>query len=144
MSNKAIRGFTLIEVMIVVAIVGLLAGVALPSYTEYVKRGKRAEARAEVLRSEGWLERFYTENNRYANNAANNANSGFTDRFANVPSTGSANYTIALVVTASTYTVTATPVNSMAGDPCGAYVKTSVGTLTAPNASANSAAKCLK
>ena len=50
-------GFTLIEVMIVVAILGLLSTIAFPSYQSYVARGKRAEARAEVLKAEGWLER---------------------------------------------------------------------------------------
>lgn len=137
-------GFTLIEVMIVVAVIGVLAAIALPSYSEYVNRGKRAEARAEVLKGEGWLERFYSENNRYANNATNDDNTAFTARFSSVPSSGTANYNVTLAVTASTYTITATPVNSMAGDMCGAYVKTNTGSLDVPSASAGDAPKCLR
>jgi type IV pilus assembly protein PilE len=128
--NKKVAGFTLIELMITVAIVGILAAVALPSYNEYIRRGKRAEARAEVLRADGWMERYFTENNRYSNNVANNANSVFATRFGTVPASGTANYTVTLnAVTATTYTITAAPTGSMTGDICGSYTKNNTGTL---------------
>lgn len=128
--NKKVAGFTLIELMITVAIVGILAAVALPSYNEYIRRGKRAEARAEVLRADGWLERYFTENNRYSNNAANTANSVFATRFSNIPASGTANYIVVLTaVTATSYTITATPTGTMTGDVCGSYTKTNIGSL---------------
>ena len=50
-------GFTLIELMIVLAIVGILSAIAFPSYTKYVAKGKRAEARAALLESAQYMER---------------------------------------------------------------------------------------
>lgn len=58
--RKNAKGFTLIEVMIVVAIISILAAVALPSYREYVKESNRSEAMAELSRIMGLQERYYT------------------------------------------------------------------------------------
>lgn len=59
------KGFTLIEVMIVVAIVGILAAIAYPSYDEYVKRGNRAEGQALLTDAAARQERFYSQNYKY-------------------------------------------------------------------------------
>lgn len=144
MTKQKIRGFTLIELMITVAIIGVLAAIAVPSYNQYIARGKRAEARAEVLRAEGWLERFNTENNIYASNPpTNNTNAGFSTRFTVIPTTGTPNYTLSLVVTATAYTVTATRMNAMTSDGCGDYVKTNFGSITTSGATLD-ASKCLR
>lgn len=66
MTQRNNRGFTLIELMIVVAIIGLLAGIGYPSYTEYVMRGKRSEARSGLLDAGAKLERYYSDNAQYA------------------------------------------------------------------------------
>lgn len=60
-----IRGFTLIEVMIVVAIVAILAAIAMPSYQEYLRKGKRAEARAALMELMQQQERYATQRNTY-------------------------------------------------------------------------------
>ena len=60
-------GFTLIELMIAVAIVGVLAAIAYPSYIEYVKKGRRAELMVQMLKTRQLMERYYTENRTYPN-----------------------------------------------------------------------------
>lgn len=62
MKNK---GFSLIELMIVVAIVGIITAVALPSYTSYITRSKRTECRAAVMQVLQQQERYYTQQNVY-------------------------------------------------------------------------------
>ena len=70
------RGFTLIELMIVVAVVGILAAVAYPSYQEYVRKAKRAEGRTALLELLQQQERYMTQNNSYK---------AFSDGDATVP-----------------------------------------------------------
>jgi type IV pilus assembly protein PilE len=142
MKLRKIRGFTLIEVMIVVAIVAILAAVALPSYRDSVAKSKRAEGKAAILNAEGWLERFNTDNNRYDNPAGGGSNTLFGAKFSQVPATGSANYNITVTATASAYTITLTTTGSMTGDYCGSYLKTNSGTLSTTTAGVVS--RCLR
>lgn len=134
-TEKAIKkttGFTLIELMIVIAVIGILAAIALPAYNQYIARGKRAEARVAILQAEGWLERFYTENNRYT--TAVDTNTTFNSRFSSIPSSGAANYSITLVVSTESFTITTAPLGPMAGDKCGTYLKSSAGSLSVTSA----------
>lgn len=62
---KSNRGFTLIELMIVVVIIAILAGIAYPSYDEYVKRGNRTEGQALLSEAAATQERYFSQNNTY-------------------------------------------------------------------------------
>ena len=95
------QGFTLIEVMITVAVVAILTAVALPSYNEYVRRGQRAEARAALLQAAQFMERVRTERNSYRpGGAAPTLPTGM----AQVPPQGATRYAIQLQAnTATTY-----------------------------------------
>jgi type IV pilus assembly protein PilE len=65
------RGFTLLEVMIVVAIVGILAAIALPNYSDSVKRSKIIEATQRLSEGRVKLEQFYLDNRKYTGGCAN-------------------------------------------------------------------------
>lgn len=64
-NNKSLQGFTLIELMIVVAIIGVLASVALPAYRQYSVRTHRADAEKTLLEVTQYLERYFTEVGSY-------------------------------------------------------------------------------
>lgn len=121
------RGFTLIELMIVVAVVAILSSIALPSYQEYVRRGYRAEARTALLQAAQWMERAATANGTYPLTAA------FPSSLTTIQS---ARYTIALASPTGniaadngrTYTLTATPAGGQVGDKCGNYTLTHAST----------------
>lgn len=108
------RGFTLIELVTVMAIVGILTAIALPNYWAYIARSNRSEARSQLLIAANWVERWRTQQGSYAGAA-------LPPSLIQSPAQGPAKYNIALpVLTAITYTITATPVvgGPMATDVC--------------------------
>ena len=73
MNNK---GFTLIELMVVVAIIGVLGAIGYPSYDSYMKKSRRSDAKVALQKMADRQERFYLQNNTYTNNAANAGSTG--------------------------------------------------------------------
>lgn len=96
----AVAGFTLIEVMIAVAIVAILAAVALPAYQDYVRRGNIPEAAAALGQGRIAMEQWFQDNRTYEG--------------ATCPGNGK-HFGLACATTATTFTITATGAGSMAG-----------------------------
>lgn len=107
---KSSRGFTLIEIMITVTIIGILAAVALPAYQNYVLRAGRTEGQAALMDISARLEQYYLGNKTYTTDIAGNLNTNTT--------TESNRYTIAVAgcPIATCYLITATAVNTQAAD----------------------------
>lgn len=120
--NNNHRGFTLIEVMIVVAIVGILTAIALPSYNEYIRRGHRTEARASLLQMAQWMERAATANGVYPT-----ASDSASAVVAALSGAQKDRYAVTLASTTSTFTVTAAPKGAQTGDKCGSYTLSQAG-----------------
>jgi len=112
--RRSNRGFTLIEIMIVIAIIGIVITIGYPSLTEYVKKGRRAEVAGLLSEQAQILERFYSKSNVYT---------GVTGL-----STGNDYYTITPTVADQTFLLTATrKAGSMATDKCGDFTINNTG-----------------
>jgi type IV pilus assembly protein PilE len=123
------RAFTLIELMITVAIVGILAAIAYPNYTQYVQRGYRAEGIAMLNDAVARMERYYAQNNTYA--VPNAAAIGFTTA---TMTTSSGKYVLSYPTstppTATTYILQVAPQGTQAKDTCGTLSIDQAGTRT--------------
>ncbi|MFK3799916.1 type IV pilin protein [Pseudomonas sp. NPDC088444] len=113
------RGFTLIELTVTVAIIAILATVAYPAYTKYVLRGYRSEGLSMLNDAVARMERYYAQNNSYAN--ATLQSIGLSTTSVSSINSATGRYTLSLTPspTATTYTVLATAANAQTSDACG-------------------------
>ncbi len=125
-SRRGGRGFTLVEMMVVIAIVAILTAVALPSYNKHLQRSARVNAEAILTQSTQLMERYYTANNTYLGGPLMSAVSP-------IGATGTAvKYNISFVAppTATAYTVQAVPFSSQASDACATLTLSGTGAQT--------------
>ena len=111
--SKVQRGFTLIELMIVVAVVAILAALAYPAYNDQVRKSRRAQAKANLVEYAQSAERHFTVNNTYV---------GFSAPSGNTPY-----YTVGTTVAAGTFTLTAIATGDQLNDRCGNLAITNTG-----------------
>lgn len=127
---KTQKAFTLIELMVTVAIVGILAGIAYPSYQDSVMKSRRADAKGALLGFANAMERRFTETNSYLGAGAAGGNTGTPTIFsATSPVDGGTPYYNLTInaATASTYTLNAAPTGVQANDKCGTLSLTQTG-----------------
>jgi len=132
--KKNNKGFTLVELMIVIAILGILGSVAYPSYLSHVKKANRADGIDSLLALAGRMEEYYMNNDTYVGATVNAAGTGTVGS----NKTSDDLYTLSITsATAIAYSLAATP---KAGDPdCGNLTLDSLGQK---GVSAGSVAAC--
>lgn len=118
-SNKKVRiaGFSLIELMVSIAIIAIISSIAYPSYMSYIRKSRRAEAISNLLQMQNLLEEYYSQNNSYPNLIT--AVPGITTTTSNY------NYTYTPgTVPITTYTLTATATSASQVKDTGCTVMT--------------------
>lgn len=111
---KAQKGFSLVELMVVVVIIGILASVALPAYQDYVTRSKIPDATSALAAKRVAMEQYYQDNRTYVGGPGCTADTT-TSKYFSFACTAAAPYTLSVAPTALAYTIQAVGTGSMAG-----------------------------
>jgi len=139
MENKINKGFTLIELMIVVAVIGILAGIAYPSYQDYIIRAKRGDAKAAILTVQLAQEKYRANNTTYGTMAQLDPLETISGNYVSADE----NYTVTVSGnTATAFVITATPRSPFADADCGNLVLTVAAATETKSASAGTKALC--
>ena len=129
--NKVNKGFTLIELMIVIAIIGILASVGYPAYTSAVKKANRADAIDSLMSLSARMEEYYLNNDSYAGATINATGTGTVGS----NKTSDDLYTLSITAaTAFAYTIVATPKSTDA--ECTTLIYNSLGVKSATGTNA--------
>lgn len=113
------RGFTLLELVIVVAIIGILAAIAIPQYVQYVNRTHRVDAESALVTLSQRMEQSYARNYTYKGLAAGGSDTG-TPGASILADTDVQFYDLTISAAGkNTYTLTATPTGNQTNDRCG-------------------------
>lgn len=121
-------GFTLIELMIVVLIVGILAAIAMPSYQRYVLRSHRTVAINALLDMGSREARYYSANNVYTASLTGATGLGYASDPAPVPDATTPYYRLSAAINGNSFTVTAQAVGNQVNDvECGDFTYTGLG-----------------
>ena len=116
-SKKSAAGFSLLELMIAVVIVGIITSIAYPSYQNHMTSARRTDAQSVLMEAAQFMERFYTENNRYDQDTGGTAVALPAELTEAPRDAGTKAYDITVQASAaSTFTLRATPKNMQAGD----------------------------